>query len=265
MRELATVARIYLRMLGVYVRAVLEYRTDALILIAATVLTQLAGVVFLLAVFAQVPALGGWLRWEVMCVYAMVVLAEGIGSLLFEGTWHLAAFVNLGVLDYLLVRPYPVVLQVTGSTVGPNGLGTTGLGLVLLGLAVPRIDVDWGPAVVAWALILLVSGILVKIAINLATNSTAFWLLSPSSSLAATVHTLGDLARYPITVYGVGVRTVVTMVPLAFVGYFPAASLLGKGVSATIGAFTPLVAAGSLAAAWAYFRLGLRRYESAGN
>ena len=265
MHEIVVLSRIYLRMLGAYLRAVLEYRTDALLLVFATVLSQLAGVVFLLVVFSQVPTLSGWTRWEVLCVYALVVLAEGVGSLFFEGTWHLAALVNLGVLDYLLVRPYPVALQVMGSTLGPNGLGSIVLGVALLVTAVPRIDVDWGPASVVWALVLLISGVLVKVAINLASNSTAFWLLSPSSSLAATVHTLGDLARYPITAYGIGVRAVLTVLPLAFVGYFPAANLLDKGVSGTVGAFTPLVAAGCLIGARASFHRGLRRYESTGN
>ncbi|MFF5182117.1 ABC transporter permease [Micromonospora sp. NPDC000316] len=265
MREAAILTRVYLRMLGAYLRAVLEYRTDALLLVLATVLTQVAGVVFLLVVFTQVPTLGGWTRWEVMCVYAMVVLAEGIGSLFFEGSWHLAAFVNLGVLDYLLVRPYPVVLQVMGATLGPNGLGGAVLGIGLLVAAAPRIEVDWDPISVGWALLLLGSGVVVKVAINLASNSTAFWLLSPSSSSAATIHTLGDLARYPITVYSFGVRAVLTIVPLAFVGYFPVANLLGKGVSGTIGAFTPVVAAGCALGAWAYFRRGLRRYESSGS
>ncbi|MCA2216672.1 ABC transporter permease [Jidongwangia harbinensis] len=265
MREAAALARIYLRMLLGYVRAVLEYRTDALILVLASVLTQLAGIVFLTTVFAQVPALGDWQRWEVIWIFAMVVLAEGIGSLCFEGTWHLALYINLGGLDYLMVRPYPVALQVMGSTLGPNGFSNAVLGLALLGVAATRVDVDWGPVTVGWAVLLMLSGVLVKLAISLASNTTAFWLRSPSSSPAGTVHTLGDLARYPITVYSTGVRAVLVVIPLAFVGYFPAASLFGKGTAGTIGAFTPLVAAACIAGAWAYFRAGMRRYDSVGN
>ncbi|MGW5082374.1 ABC transporter permease [Micromonospora echinospora] len=258
-------ARIYRRLLGAHLRAVLEYRADALLTIGATLLGQLAGLIFVVMVFRQVTALGGWTRWEVLYVCAMVMLAEGVGSLLFEGTWHLGGLVNLGLLDYLLVRPYPVVLQVTGNAVGFNGLGNVGFGAALLGTAAVNLDLAWTPLTVLWAALLLVSGVLVKLAVNLATNAVVFWLLSPSSSLAASVHTLGDLARYPLTLYGTGLRSLLTLVPVAFVGYFPTAALLDKGTSTTAGALTPVVAAACAAGAWAVFRAGLRRYESAGS
>ncbi|MFI6268541.1 ABC transporter permease [Micromonospora zamorensis] len=257
--------RIYRRLLGAHLRAVLEYRADALLTIGATILGQVAGLIFVIMVFAQVSALGGWTRWEVLYVCAMVMVAEGIGSLLFEGTWHLGAMVHLGLLDYLLVRPYPVVLQVTGAAVGFNGLGNVVFGAGLLAVAAVRIDVAWTAVTALWAIILLISGVLVKLTVNLATNAVVFWLLSPSSSLAASVHTLGELARYPLNVYGPGLRSLLTIIPVAFVGYFPTAALLDKGVSATVGMLTPIVAVGCAIGAWAVFQSGLRRYESAGN
>ncbi|WP_236145644.1 ABC transporter permease [Verrucosispora sp. SN26_14.1] len=263
---LATIeaVRIYRRLLGAHLRAVLEYRADAMLTIAAAVLGQLAGLIFVATIFRQVPVLEGWTQWEVLCVCAMVMLAEGVGSLFFEGTWHLSGMVNLGALDYLLVRPYPVILQVTGAAVGVNGLGNVVIGTVLLAGAVGRTDVVWSPVTVLWAVLLLASGLLVKIAVSLATNALTFWLLSPSNSVAVSVHMLGDLARYPLTVYGTGVRALLVVVPVAFVGYFPAAALLDKGVSTTIGLLTPVVALACALAAWRIFEAGLRRYESAG-
>ena len=256
---------IYRRLLGAHLRAVLEYRADALLTIGATMLGQVAGLIFVVMVFGQVSALGGWTRWEVLCVCAMVMIAEGIGSLLFEGVWHLGAMVQLGLLDYLLVRPYPVVLQVTGAAVGFNGLGNIVFGVALLGAAGGRLQLTWTPVLALWALALLVSGVLVKLSVNLATNAVVFWLLSPSSSLAASVHMLGDLARYPLNVYGAGLRSLLTIVPVAFVGYFPTAALLDKGVSTTVGALTPIVAAACAVGAYAVFQSGLRRYDSAGS
>ncbi|MET8066181.1 ABC transporter permease [Micromonospora sp. NPDC005686] len=256
---------LYRRLLGAHLRAVLEYRADALLTIAAAVLGQLAGLVFVVTIFAQTPVLMGWTRWEVLCVSGMVMLAEGVGSLFCEGAWQLSGMVNMGALDYFLVRPYPVVLQVTGSAVGVNGLGNVVIGVSLLGLSAGRIEVAWTPFTLLWAGVLLVSGVLVKTGISLATNALAFWLLSPSNSVAVSVHMLGDLARYPLTVYGPGMRSLLTVIPVAFVGYFPAAALLGRGGPAAVGAFSPLVALAAAGVALALFSLGLRRYESAGN
>jgi ABC-2 type transport system permease protein len=256
---------IYRRLLGAHLRAVLEYRTDALLTIAATVLGQIAGLMFVVVVFAQTTTLGGWSRAEVLCVCGLVILSEGIGSLFFEGTWLLGMLVNFGFLDYLLIRPYPVVLQVTGAAVGFNGLGNVVIGAGLLAAAGGGLELVWTPLLGLWAFVLIISGVLVKLSVSLASNAVVFWLLSPSSSLAASVHTMGELARYPLNVYGTALRSLLTVVPVAFVGYFPVAALLGKGVPAVVGALTPVVALACASLALIVFQAGVRRYESAGN
>jgi len=264
-QRLRRTVRLYRRGLGAHLRAVLEYEADFWLLVGAAVLTQLVGLVFLGAIFSRVPHLAGWQFPEVVLIFAMVVIAEGIGSLLFEGTWRLAWKVNQGELDYLLLRPYPVVLQVMHADVGLNGLGNLVTGGALLGWALWRVDVDWTLARVLLGLVLFVSAITIKVSISLATNATSFWTFSPFSIFAFAMHQVGDLARYPLNVYTLGIRAALTgLVPFAFISYFPAGALLGHGQYAWVGWLTPLVAAYCLGVAWLVFRTGLRRYEGAG-
>ena len=195
----------------------------------------------------------------------MVFFAEGVGSLFFEGTWRLAWLVNQGELDRFLIRPFSPVLQAMSSEVGLNGLGNIIMGSIFIGAAVTYVDVDWTIGTVALAIVLLISAVIVKLAINLATNASAFWFSSPFSIFSFSMHSLGDLARYPITIYSVGIRAVITAaIPFAFVSFFPAAAILHRGSTWWIGLFTPVVAAYCLYVAATLFRRGLRRYESAG-
>jgi ABC-2 type transport system permease protein len=257
---------LYRRSLGAQMRAVMEYEVDFWILVVASILMQLVGLVFLWAVFRRIPSINGWSYWDIVLIYAMVFFAEGIGSLLFEGTWRLAGLVNLGVLDMLLVRPYSPVLQVMSADVGMNGLGNIVLGAVLIGAAVGHVQVHWTIGRVLLAVVLLVSAVVVKLAINLASNATSFWFVSPFATFAFAMHSFGDLARYPISIYSIGVRTLITgAIPFAFVSFFPAAAVLGRGNGWWIGLLTPLVAVYCLAVAAWVFRRGLARYESAGN
>ena len=72
--------------------------------------------------------------------------------------------------------------------------------------------------------------------------------------------------RYPITIYAVGVQTVVSLVvPFAFISFFPAAAIFEKGSWQWVGLATPLVALYCVTMAAFIFRRGLARYESAGN
>jgi ABC-2 type transport system permease protein len=112
----------------------------------------------------------------------------GVGSLFFEGMWHLAWQINQGELDYLLVRPYPVVLQVSSSQIGINGLSNIVTGGLMLGAALSHMDVEWSVGRVLLGIVVCGSAVVIKVSINLATNAVSFWLSSPSPLFAMAVH-----------------------------------------------------------------------------
>src|SRR4029453_8443848 len=141
-----------------------------------TVLMQVVNIVFLSALFAKVPEINGWTFWSVVMMFGAVALAEGVGSLFFDGMWRLAWQINQGELDYFLVRPYPVVLQSSSAAIGINGLSNIVVGGLMIGGALSHSAVAWSPWRVALGFVLLASAIVIKVAINLATNAASFWL-----------------------------------------------------------------------------------------
>nr|BFE64734.1 ABC-2 family transporter protein [Dactylosporangium thailandense] len=258
--------RLYVRLLGAHLRALLEHEADFWIMAVATVLTQVVNIVFLTALFAKVPALNGWTFWDMLLMFGVVALAEGVGSFFFEGTWRLAEQINMGELDYFLVRPYPVVLQSSSAQVGVNGLSNMVVGGIMIGTAVAHVDIPWSPWTVPLAVVMLLSAVVIKVSINLATNAASFWLSSPTPLLALSVHQIGDLARFPLSIYPFVIKAALgVLLPFAFVTFFPIAFLRGTGAMPWIGLLTPLVAAYCAAAATVIFKRGLLRYESAGN
>jgi len=259
-------AWLYRRCLGAHLRSTLEYRADFWIMAATAVVTQGIGVVFLWAIFRSIPAINGWHFWDVVLIYGLVTIAESVSQLFAQGTWNLATVVNTGELDPLLIRPMSPVLQVLGSQVGVAGVGNLALGIGLLVGGVSHVEVRWSPGLVAVCLVLLVSACLIKVGLNLLTSCTAFWLRTMWPMFPFSMHTLGELARFPLSIYSVGVRIVLTAVlPFAFVSFFPATFVLGTDGSWWVGLLTPLVAAYCLGLGVLVFRRGLRRYESAGH
>ncbi|RZS82845.1 ABC-2 type transport system permease protein [Motilibacter rhizosphaerae] len=256
---------LYRRCLGAHLRSTLEYEKDFWVLSVAALLTQGVGVLLLSAVFRAIPQFDGWRFWDVALGYALVALGEGVAVLLAQGAWGLAWTVNTGDLDIALTRPYSPALQVLSSQIGMNGLGNLVIGGALLAGALAHVDVPWDAGRVALAAVLLVSALLVKVGLNLATNCAGFWLASPFPMFAFSMHTLGELARFPITIYGMGVRVALTVaLPYAFMSFFPASALLQERHLWQLGLLTPLVAAWCLALGAWLFRRGLLRYESAG-
>lgn len=257
---------LYYRLISGQLRAILEYQTDFIILMGSAVLTQLLGIIFLRVIFDRIPDINGWGFWEVAFMYAMIYVTEGIGSLFFEGTWRLGGLINRGELDMLLLRPVSPILQVLASGVGVNGIGNLVTGSIIIGQALVHMDIDWTWDRIGIAVIVLLSAAVVRIAINLASNCANFWLRNAGNAFPLMVVNIGDFAKYPITIYPSFVRVLIaSVVPYAFVSFFPVAAINGANGLAWVWVLCPVVAALSLAAAFGIFRIGLRTYESAGN
>jgi ABC-2 type transport system permease protein len=258
--------RLYLRLLATHIRASLEYEADFWIMALGAALTQVAGFAFIAVVFSRVPDINGWSFWTVAMLFGMVGFSEGVINLLFEGMWRTSRLKHEGELDYLLVRPYPVVLQVLSTAVGLNGIGNilTGGALIVGGLV--HVDVDWSVGRVLIALLLLVSAIAARVGILLACNAVTFWIEGPGGLFGFAVHQVGDLARYPLAIYPTSLKLVLGVVlPFAFVSYFPISWLTGEGGTGWLGLLTPLVAVYCVGVGVLVFRKGLLRYESSGN
>jgi viologen exporter family transport system permease protein len=259
-------AWLYRRCLGAHLRSTMEYESDFWIMAVTAVLVQGVGAVFLWAIFRSVPQINGWQFWDVILIYSLVVVSEGIAVLVGQGVWILAYLVNMGHFDAFLVRPWSPMLQVLSAQVGMNGFGNLGLGLAMMVTALTQVHVDWSPGLAAYGVVLLISAALVKIGINLLSSCAAFWLRSPWSMFAGSIHTLGELTRFPLTIYSLGVQLLLSVaLPFAFMSFYPATAFLGRGASPWLGAVTPLVAGYCLVLAAWVFRVGLGRYESSGH
>jgi ABC-2 type transport system permease protein len=257
---------IYFRCLGQQMKAILAYEADFAILMFSSVLVQIVGLAFIWSIFQRIPSVNGWTFWEVVMMSALIFVTEGVGSLFFEGTWRVSELVYTGQFDQVLLRPVSPIVQVLAGAVGFNGLGNIVSGFVLIGISMANSPVQWTPGRLLMFAILVVSASTIRVAINLGSAASAFWLRTPWSMVPTFVHQLGDFAKYPITIYSVGVQAlIVVAVPFAFVSFFPTAYVFGVEAWSMAGLLTPLVAIYCLFMAVTLFRIGLRRYESTGH
>ena len=257
---------LYFRCLGQQMKAIMAYEADFVVLMLSAVLVQVSGLAFIWAIFQRIPSINGWTFWEVVFMYALVFVTEGVGSLFFEGTWRLNYMVYTGQFDQLLMRPLSPIVQVLAGAVGFNGLGNLVTGFVLMGVAVANVPLEWSAGRVLFVVVLIASASAVRVSINLASAASAFWVRSPWSMFSFTVHRLSEFAKYPITIYSLGIQLFVTIgVPMAFVSFFPTAVVFGVDAWSVPGLLTPLVALYAMAMAVLLFNNGLKRYESAGH
>ena len=209
--------------------------------------------------------MNGWTFWQVVMMYALIFVTEGVGSLFFEGTWRVSYLVYSGQFDQVLLRPVSPIVQVLAGAVGFNGLGNIVSGGVLIEISMANAPVRWTPGRLLFR----------DPARERIDNSHRHQprlgrqrLLgkTPWSIIPLFVHQLGDFAKYPITIYSVGVQAlIVVAIPFAFVSFFPTAYVFGVEAWSAAGLLTPLVAIYCMVMAALLFRFGLRHYESTGH
>lgn len=259
--------RIYFTLQLAQLRAAVEYRADFWIGIVGAMLQQLAGLVFVTALFNQIPEVDGWTVWNIAILYGLAMIPKGITELFCDGPWMLRAKVNSGEFDRVLVRPISPALQSATNIVSIHGAGQVVLGIVVLWLGMTRSDlaVHWW----TWPFLLvtILSSSVMNGAINYLINMIGFWDPSAQSALPTMLALFIDFAKLPLDIYTMAIRFIVTiLLPYAFMTYFPALVLLDRDSAwRWLGWCNPLATAAVVAVtAWLWSK-ALNRYQGVGH
>lgn len=190
------------------------------------------------------------------------MLAKGIAFPLFFGiVWNTLDGVREGTFDLLLIKPRSALLLSMAL-----GFNVDDLGLLLSGLAVSMIALLHlpPPSLLQWGefcgLLLIAVLVLCGFAMLMA-GSVFKWV--GNTRVYEIFDCVTNFGLYPITIFSKGFQFLLTLIlPIAMIGFFPAAVLLGKaGGEVLPGGGVALVFCGLC---WMFWRGMLRQYTSAG-
>jgi ABC-2 type transport system permease protein len=244
------------------------YRADILLWALGIVVINLVDLALLGVLLRTFTTLGGWSIWEIVYLYCAFLAALGLQQLFTWRCTFIQEYVQEGTLDPLLLRPSPPLLQIAGSELAYKDLAHIGLGLAGIAAAAARIGLPWTPTRLAWLVVLLTSGAVVLGGITLALCSLAFWTVRSRVFLFGTEELQEIFQHFPAHIFGKWfLRLTSTVLPFAFVNYYPTLILLGRaGQPPSLLAYgSPLMALLVAAIALGIWRLGLRRYQSTGS
>jgi ABC-2 type transport system permease protein len=230
----------------------------------AQILSYLGGFVVIWVMVHAFQAVQGWNAYQVVILYALDLLAYA-GSQAFVITlWDMDALVVRGGLDDYLIRPLaPLVhLIVRGFNVGY--LAHICISLAALLVAYVQLGLQWD--FIHWLLLVVTAagGTLIQVALTIIPASLSFWWTRVNIAGFIRWGTR-EFIRYPISIYPATVRAVLTFViPMAFVNYYPALSLLDKAPLYLWPLVTLAVGLALLMISLLVWRAGLRRYSSSG-
>lgn len=259
--------RLYFTLQLIQIRTTIEYRADFWIGIVGAMLQQASGLVFVSALFSQIPSVGNWSVWNIAILYGLVMLPMGLRELFCDGPWTLRGKVNSGEFDRVLVRPVSPALQSATAIVSIHGFGQVILGAVVLWMGLTRSEMNIHWWTVPFLFIVILSSTVMMGALTFIFNLIAFWEPSAQSALPTMLSLMVDFAKFPLDIYHGILRTFVTVImPYAFISYYPALLLLDRnGNWKWLGLASPLVSALVVAlTAWLWNK-ALNRYQGVGH
>lgn len=247
-------------------KSMMEYRVDFLTGALSFLVDQLMNILFIRIIFGQIPALDGYLYYEILFIYGFSLVPKGIDHLCTDNLWKVAWFtVRKGDFDKYLTRPINPLLHVIIEDFQLDAFGELLIGIILMVISATELQLQIALWQIPLILVAIAFGTLIFTGIKIAGASLAL-KVKQSGSILQIFYQTSNFAKYPVTIYSTVVRNIVTyIIPFAFTAYFPASYFLRGGnaffcIGGVVVAGCAVMAVGIFL--WNHF---LSSYESAGS
>jgi ABC-2 type transport system permease protein len=262
--------RLYLRYIGISIRAQLAYRASFVMQVFGQLLLTVIEFLAVWALFDRFGSLAGWRLAEVGFFYGLIDVIFAIADALARGFDSFGSMVKGGDFDRLLLRPRSTVLQLLGQELTLKRVGRLSQGLVILVWASGAAGVDWSAAKAALLGAAVVGGVCLFIGIAVLQATSAFWTVETLEVWNVFTYGGNFAAQYPMPIFSSWFRRFFTfVVPVFCVGYLPAVAILGRPdplqTPLLLQWLAPLAGVVFLLLALRVWRVGVRHYRSTGS
>lgn len=263
--------KMYKHFVVIYMKGKLAYHFALVFELIAN--TIQIGVYFagFMVIFHNFESIAGWSEYEVLFMFTTSWLAYSFSCFFFWSPMKdMGELIRSGKFDLYLTRPISPLMYMVLSQFQYTFIPRLVLSIIFWAYSMNKLSIDWNPRNIAFYSINMLSAFVIFSAITIFTGTISFWTVKSEeivSLLTNNNHGLKNYTDYPITIYSKGVQFIlIAIIPYAFTGYYPVASLLGKELTFPIFAFlSPIIALIVAVGACLFWHYGLRHYGSAGS
>ncbi len=220
--------RLWRRFVALAVMRQAEYRVNFLLGVGEGVAQLALAMLTFALLYRFTDQVGGWSLAQVLLLVGIYRVADGLISLqIAPNLLAITGYIRSGEMDLLLLRPVSSQFLVSLRLLSLPEVVNVLIGLGLAVYAGQQAGVQWSLAGIALALLFGLCGLGLLYALWFFTVTFAFWLVQVGN-LDTLFYSLFETARYPLSFFKGGVRTLLTfVVPVAFATTFPTQALLG--------------------------------------
>lgn len=214
--------------LKVNIQMSLAYRADTVVNILLNLMWLGWELLSLGIIFSNTETIGGWGFGELLALLGVFRLVNMMMfALIWPNTEKFNQSIRDGSMDYTLLQPVNSMFLVTFSRVTIWRAWELVLSAVLIVIGVNMAGDTTTPLSILTFIVLTVSGAIVIYSLWIVLIALTFWFTKFDNNVTI-LHALLDAGRYPVTVYPVWLRILVTfVVPIAVATTVPLQALRG--------------------------------------
>lgn len=205
----------------------LQYKADSIIGIIGFLISNTATLLSIYFIIDAIPSLNGWSIYELGFLYGFSMMPVAFDHFFSDELWNTAYWkIKNGKLDPFFLRPIPVLFQIIAEAVQPEAFGELILGGVMLGICAANVGVKWSFGLILLLVIATIFGgiLITGIKIFFAAFALKF---KRSGTLLQGVYNMIGYTRYPISIYPLILRTLLTCIlPFAVIITMPVEAVL---------------------------------------
>lgn len=262
MKHLVIAVKIYIIALKNSFAARMAYRADFFFSSLMIMVAELLIPFLTLLIYRTGASFPGWSIYEMLLLQGIYMLSRGVAGFLFFGlVWNTLDRVREGTYDLLLIKPRSVLFLAVATGFEPDSIGTMAGGLMVMLYSFNVLPV---PGIWEWGrfLLLFLFSVLALFSFALIMAGSVFkWV--GNSRIYEIFDSITIFGNYPRSIFPRTFQAILSYIlPIAMIGFFPAAALLGKSSDGVFPAM--LVCLIFAALSFAFWRWMLSKYTSAG-
>lgn len=256
---------IYRKILIQDLKSKMSYRADFVISTIGMIMTNLAGFITFIVLFHNFPTINGWDLNHMLFLYGFSLLALTPVQCFFDNNWNLRSHVYSGDFIKYCFRPVNIFFYFMSEVFDVKGLGQLAFGLGTLIYAWAKIGIPVTFLTVGQALVFTFTASLFMIAIMNVAAATCFWIQG-SGYVMVIMFRFKDFARYPASIFNSVFKAIFTfIIPIAFVAYYPSLVFLQPDNVPVLTWLSPLIGLVFFFLSYAFWMLGVRKYDFTGS
>ncbi len=248
-----------------HLRSAMQYKYSFFMTLVGQFMTSFSAFISIYILFLRFGNVDGYTFEEVLICYACVLFSYTCAECFFRGFDVFPSLMKSGSFDRTMVQPRSPMFLVLCSRIEFARAGRFLQAAVIMVYAVVNSTFIWNAKKIAVLILMCISGSAMFSGLFIIYASLCFFTLDGLEFMNIFTDGGRELGKYPLDIYGKNILKFFTyIIPLACVQYWPFTYISGRSDS-VIRCFMPLFGIIFLILCTLIWKIGLRRYKSAGS